>query len=225
MKFRFGNIAAVFYEIRGEKPPKQLDLIDTWFPGLIIAADPSDGGTKKPAEYADREYMIRAVRYHGSLYAGGSPRVTQIAGRLELVQKHVAECFVKDMTLTPRLKENVLRQIESLSGDQELKLFERLLELVWELADEREAAGDYEKKTEAFAMDDETFDGTIYNAAYQLNLAKRSGLCNAYLWLLTGSLLRNETGRVLRLYDSSFIAIRRQLSETGSLRCLRGASE
>ena len=37
------------------------------------------------------------------------------------------------------------------------------------------------------------------------------------LWLLTGSLLRNETGRVLRLYDSSFIAIRRQLSETGSL--------
>ncbi len=89
--------------------------------------------------------------------------------------------------------------------------------MVWELADDRETAGDYEKKTEAFAMDDETFDGTIYNAAYQLNLAKRSGLCNAYLWLLTGSLLRNETGRVLRLYDSSFIAIRRQLSETGSL--------
>ena len=232
MKFRFGNIAAVFYEIRGEKLPKQLDLIDTWFPGLIIAADSSDGETKKPAEYADREYMIHAVRYHGSLYAGGSPRVTQIAGRLigtaganqekerksaELVQKHVAECFVKDMTLTPRLKENVLQQIESLTGDQELELFERLLDLVWELADEREAAGDYEKKTEAFAMDDETFDGTIYNAAYQLNLAKRSGLCNAYLWLLTGSLLRNETGRVLRLYDSSFIAIRRQLSETGSL--------
>ncbi len=79
MKFRFGNIAAVFYEIRGEKPPKQLDLIDTWFPGLIIAADPSDGGTKKPAEYADREYMIRAVRYHGSLYAGGSPRVKRNA--------------------------------------------------------------------------------------------------------------------------------------------------
>ena len=205
MKFRFGNIAAVFYEIRGEKLPKQLDLIDTWFPGLIIAADSSDGETKKPAEYADREYMIHAVRYHGSLYAGGSPRVTQIAGRLigtaganqenaganqekerkstELVQKHVAECFVKDMTLTPRLKENVLQQIESLTGDQELELFERLLDLVWELAEEREAAGDYEKKTEAFAMDDETFDGTIYNAAYQLNLAKRSGLCNAYLWL------------------------------------------
>lgn len=39
----------------------------------------------------------------------------------------------------------------------------------------------------------------------------------AFLWLLTGSLLRNETGRVLRMYDSSFIAIRRQMSETGEL--------
>ena len=66
-------------------------------------------------------------------------------------------------------------------------------------------------------MDDETFDGVIYNAAYQLHLQTFHGLCNAYLWLLTGSLLRNETGRVLRMYDSSFIAIRRQMSETGEL--------
>ena len=72
------------------------------------------------------------------------------------------------MTLTPRLKENALQQIESLTGDQELELFERLLELVWELADNRETAGDYEKKTEAFAMDDETFDGTLIKPSITL---------------------------------------------------------
>ena len=66
-------------------------------------------------------------------------------------------------------------------------------------------------------MNDEAFDGTIWNAEYQLNLSSHSGLCNAYLWLMTGSLLRNEIGRVLRMYDSSFIAIHRQHGETWEL--------
>ena len=58
------------------------------------------------------------------------------------------------------------------------------------------------------------FDSILYNAAYQLNLESYEGLRNAYLWLLTGGLLRNETGRILRMYDSSFIAIYRQQGAT-----------
>ena len=47
MDFRFGNIAAVYYEILGEKMPRQLELLDAWFPGLIVVADESDGETKR----------------------------------------------------------------------------------------------------------------------------------------------------------------------------------
>lgn len=230
--FRFGNIASIYYEITGEKLPKQLDLIDTWFPGLVIVTDDSDGETKRDASYADYEYMIHAMKYHGKLYSGSSTRVSQIAGRLigtaagnkekerkaaELIQKHVADCFVNDMTLTPRLKDNAVRLFDRLSGEQLDEMEQILYELVLDLAKQRASVSDYDRKTELFAMDDETFDGTIYNAAYQLRLETFAGLCNCYLWLLTGSLLRNEVGRVLRLYDSSFIAIRRQISETGEL--------
>lgn len=230
--FRFGNIASVYYEIAGEKVPKQLELIDTWFPRLVVATDDSDGETKRDAAYADYEYMIHAVKYHGKLYSGASARVSQITGRLigtaagnkekerksaELIQKNVADCFIKDMTLTPRLKDNVAGRFHVLSDDQKQQLGQKLLDIIADLAGQREITEDYDRKTEAFPMDDETFDGTFYNAAYQLHLGTFSGLCNAYLWLLTGSFLRNEVGRVLRLYDSSFIAIRRQLSETGAL--------
>lgn len=232
LDFRFGNVASVYYEIAGTKLPKQLDLLDTWFPGMIITEDDSDGETKTPASYADYEYMIHAVKYHGKFYSGDSARVSQIAGRLigtasankekerksaELIQKHVADCFVNDMALTPRLKDNAAKLFGKLSGNQLNDMRQRLHELVYDLAEQRNAAGDYDRKTEAFPMDDETFDGTVYNAAYQLHLKTFTGLCDCYQWLLTGSLLRNEVGRVLRLYDSSFIAVRRQISETGRL--------
>lgn len=95
---------------------------------------------------------------------------------------------------------------------------QQIFELLYDLAEQRKEMDDYSRKTEPFSMDDEVFDGVIYNAAYQLNLESYDGLCNAFLWLLTGGLLRNETGRVLRLYDSSFIAVNRQISETGELK-------
>lgn len=232
MDFRFGNIAALYYEIIDQKMPRQLDLLDTWFPGLILVTDPSDGETKRDAQYADQELLIHAVKYHGRYYSGDSARISQISGRLvgtaagnkekerksaELIQKHVAECFVRDMTLTPRLKDNTARLLDRLTQDQKIRMRDSMQDLILELSEKRESEDPDEKESEAFPMEDETFDGTIYNAEYQLSLASDSGLNNAYLWLLTGSLLRNETGRVLRMYDSSFIAIRRRPSENGEL--------
>lgn len=232
MGLRFGNVAQIYYEICGKAVPKQLDLIDQWFPGLIVSIDPSDGNTKTPADYVDLEYRIHAVKYHGKLYSGSSARVSQILGRLigtaagnrqkerktaELIQKHVAECFVRDMELTPRLKDRAAGLLDEMTDEQKAEMYGRLYDLTCSLAFDRKAAEEYDRRTELFPMDEEVFDGTIYNAAYQLNLGTYAGLCNAYLWLLTGSLLRNEVGRVLRLYDSSFIAVRRQFSETGEL--------
>lgn len=230
---RFGSIVEIYYELKGEKLPKQMELLDIWFPGLVITIDESDGKTKTPAEYVDREYKIHAVRYQGRLYAGASKRVSQILGRLtgtasgnqekerrsaELIQRNVAEQFVTDMDLTPRLQENTAALLEKLTEEKKEMLGQQIFDLLYALADLRSTTDRYILDTELFALDDEVFDSILYNAAYQLNLGSFSGLCNAWLWLLTGGLLRNETGRVLRLYESSFIAIRRQISETGELK-------
>lgn len=44
--FRFGKIAQLYYEIANQKVPCQMDLLDEWFPGLMILTDSSDGNTK-----------------------------------------------------------------------------------------------------------------------------------------------------------------------------------
>lgn len=232
MNLRFGSIAALYYEIKGEKLPKQMELLENFFPGLVIKVDESDGNTKIPAEYADQDCMIHAVRYKEKLYAGDNKRVAQILGRLigmakgnqekerksaEMIQKHVAECFVEDMELTPALQENISQLLDAFSDEQKDLLWEKLMELLVLLPAQRSGMSEEEKRGELFALDKEVFDDILYNAAYQLKLESYKGLCNAYLWFLTGGLLRNETGRVLRRYDSNFIAVYRQGGETNQL--------
>lgn len=242
---RYGLIAGIYYEVAGSKLPRQLDLLDAWFPGLFVVEDsledraavvtghPDSKADKPEAYYDDPTFLIHAVHIGRGFYVGSSSdRVAQIAGRLvgtassnkekerlaaELMQRHVAGQFVTDMELTPHLKENAAMLIENLGVDGQVLLRERILETIWALAERREAQGEQERLEEAFSMDDETYDGVLYNAMYQLQLGTYLGLVHAYLWLLVGGLLRNSTGRILRLYDTSFIAIRRQRSETGSL--------
>lgn len=229
---RFGSIASIYYDISGTPMPKQLDLLDAWFPELIVQEEKSDGETKKPAEYKDTDYLIHAVKCHGKLYSGDSRRIPQITGRLtgsatgnqekerrtaELIQRHIAERFITDMTLTPRLQANTKKRIDAMNDEQVNELYQFLLDLVWQLAAERRETDRWDRDNEPFHMYDETFDGVIYNTAYQLNLETYEGLCNAYLWLLTGGLLRNETGRILRMYDSKFLAVNRQPGEMGEL--------
>ena len=195
MDFRFGNIAAVYYEILGEKMPRQLDLLDAWFPGLIVVADESDGETKRDAEYMDQEYVIHAVKYHGKLYSGESARVSQITGRLvgtatgnkekerknaELIQKHLAERFVRDMTLTPRLKDNTAQMFNRFSAEQENEMRDLIQQMIMDLSGDRQAQNAEKRQEEAFPMNDEAFDGTIWNAEYQMNLSSYSGRLRLY---------------------------------------------
>ena len=165
MDFRFGNVAAVYYEILGEKMPRQLDLLDAWFLGLIVVTDVSDGETKRDAEYIDQDCVIHAVKYHGKLYSGESARVSQITGRLvgtatgnkekerksaELIQKHVAECFVRDMTLTPRLKDNTVKLFHRFSPEQENEMRDRIQQAIMELSGDRQAKDADEKQRKLF---------------------------------------------------------------------------
>ena len=79
---------------------------------------------------------------------------------------------------------------------------------------ERENKPEYERLEELFPLDTEVFEGILYNAVYQMVIQTDQSIANGYLWLLLGGLLRNEAGRVMRLYDSSFIPIRRQSSSS-----------
>ena len=225
---RFGYAAPLFYQITGEKEPKQLDLLDTWFPGLIVKEMESDGTTKTDAEIHDHEFLIYAARYRGKLYTGTSSRVTQTAGRLigtargsrdkerktaELFRKHLAEVLVTDSEALSLLQENTDRKIDILDQDQLNAFWDELFEFAYDLAETRSETDPYDLMNENAPMDDEVFDGVIYNTIYQLHLRTYEGTVNAFLWLLIGGLLRNETGRLLRMFDSSFRSLHKGYSE------------
>lgn len=232
-ELRFGTAARLYYDSLNLKLPGQLDLLDAWFPSLIIEEIPSDGETKTDAEYSDMDFRIRAVKYHDSFYAGGSRRVSQITGRLTgtakgnqekerrtafLIQKHLSGRLVSELPLLPVLQEAVLERMEQMDDDQLDQFYGRIFDYIEALVSTREANTEYELLTELFPMDHEVFDGILYNTVYQLVKQTRQSISNGYLWLLIGGLLRNESGRVLRMYDSSFVPIRRQSTEDGTLR-------
>lgn len=231
MELRLGYVAGLYTSFLGINPGSQLDILEEWFPGLIVTVRETPG--KQEAEYVDREYRIYASRDHGKLYSGGSRRIAQITGRLigtakgnqekerktaELIRRHLADLMVTDLDVLSGLREHVYRHIETLSDEQTDAFGETVLQAVLEMAEKRAELDEYSKNSEPFPMDDECFDGILYNAAYQLTLYDRQSLAAAYLWLLLGGLLRNESGRVLRMFDSSMIAVHRQASEDGTLR-------
>lgn len=39
MDLRYGLMAGIHYEIVGERLPRQLDLLDVWFPELFVVED------------------------------------------------------------------------------------------------------------------------------------------------------------------------------------------
>ena len=231
-ELRLGLAADIYYTARGMEAPNYLDILHQWFGELLIAEEPSDGEDRRDAKYIDLEYRIHAVRVHERLYIGQDKRVTQIAGRLigtakgnrekerkaaELIQKHVAGLLVNNPENVLYLQENARKQIDLLSEDSLQKFYEDLQEYAEDLAETRSAMSKEELQREPFPMDDEVFDRVLYNVVYQLSMESYAGLINAWLWLLCGSLLRNECGRVCRMLDSSWIAVYREPSEDGTL--------
>ena len=228
---RLGHVTDPYYSLIGEKAPKQLDLLNEWFPGFIVLEREEQG--KIEPEYIDRTFTICAHRYNGSLYAGGSSgRVSQILGRLigtaksnqekerksaELIQKNVANIIVTDPDATDILQCAVAWHIAQLNEEQLNEFHQKLFAVVWDSSVDRYEKEEYDRMNEPFPMDDEVWDSVMYNAGYQLHLYTADGIVNAYLWLLLGGLLRNEVGRVVRMYHSGFSAVNKQQSETGGI--------
>ncbi len=72
----------LFHYALGVKVPKQLDLLDFFYPGLIIMEEPVKTIMKDEAFFDDKDLMIHAEKHNDSFYAGGSKRVSQITARL-----------------------------------------------------------------------------------------------------------------------------------------------
>ena len=223
-ELRFGNTAALLFTAMGEKPMKQLDLLDLFFPCLFVA-ETEAAGNSMDAEFDDQNMVIRAVRKNNSLHVGSGRRVSQILGRLcgtakgnqekerrtaLLLQKKAAEVICTDREYMLVLQDNI-REIINVLNDESREAFVILLGIfLTELS--------YREKEECdpdilFPLDPEVFEGIVYHAIKQFKSGDWEGIRNAWLWILIGSLLRNESGRVLRFYDSSFIMVNRMPSE------------
>ena len=227
---RFGDIVSIYYRCVNQNVPKQLDLLDIWFPDLIVQSEESEEKTE--AFYDDPSFQIHAVRYKGKLYTGSGKRVSQITGRLtgtargnqekerrtaEEIQKHLASIFLKDWRVLEKEKKTIRYLLDEMDEKETESFIQCLNRTTEKLRIRRENQDEYERMHELFPMDDEVYEGILWNAYYQLNLGKEENIVNAYLWLLLGSLLRNETGRLLHLFDSSFLVYSRRIGEKNTL--------
>ncbi len=231
-ELRFGYICELYRSVAGGPALKQMDLLEEWFPGLVIRVRESDGNTKVLPEYDDAKRLITAVRYHDYLYSGGNNRITHITGRLvgtassnqekerktgELIQRNIARRIVTEMHLLPDLIGHTAGLVGLLDEEKAEEFHYLLYMFCLMCAEEYYDKDEYDRDNELYPFDEEVFDQVIYNAFYQIQKYDLEGLVNAYLWLLLGSLLRNACGRIARVYDSSFTPLYQQASETGGL--------
>ena len=231
-ELRVGYVTELYYRTKHTRMPKQLDLLYTWYKDLFITVRPSDLTVKEEPEYADKERMIYATRYHSYLYSGGNNRVTQISGRLigtsssnrekerlagEMIQKQTARKLLKETDAFSCWLEEI-ESLLSLLEEEETAVFHHLLyDFCLLAAENREKLSEFDRDRELYAMEDEVFNLVIYNAMRQLVRYDWDGLISAYAWLLLGSLLRNACGRITRTYDSSFVPLHRISSEEDTL--------
>lgn len=231
-RLRFGYVCELYYRYADEPMPKQLDLLAEWFGDLLIHEEETDGKKKITPWFDENELMIHAARYNGRLYAGGDTTITQLAGRLigtadgnrekqrknaVLIQKKIVRTLAESDAQVAKLQLNVLNHLAALSDEGFVAFADNLIDFINAEAIERDELTPSQRDREAFPFDDEIFDNVIYNAAYQYCRYKFEGLINSYLWLLLGSLLRNEAGRMTRRFDSGFNEVNRAPGEENSL--------
>jgi hypothetical protein len=219
-RLRFGTVVGMYYEAAGIAKPRQLDMLAEWLPGMLVSE--REDSLRLDAEYIDQRWMIEATRVRGHLFCGTDSRVTQIIGRLigtargnaekerktaELLQKHLAEMFVTLPESLRLVKQTVAMKLDELDELQIGELGYALAEYCMRLAFTRDMMSETEKYEELFPMDDEVYEDVVYNASYQLTLDEYENLVNGYTWLIVGSILRNQTGRIARMFQSGFVPV------------------
>ncbi len=227
---RLADVCALYDAHAERQPLKQLDLLDDWFKEAVIVHEESS--EKKDAFFDRDELRIHACMYHGRLFMGYDETVIQLCARLlgrasgspEKERKNAAlmrRKLAAEWTEVPEnilpLQENVHVHLQKMADTEKEKFRKELQAFIRDCAETRSSMSVQQKEDEPAPMDDEVSDGILYNAAGQCLRACDEGTENAWLWLLMGCLLRNEAGRILRYFDSSFVPVYRDRSETPQL--------
>ena len=218
---RIGNIAKIYYDtVLNQSTPKQLRLLDAFFPDLLVREVPSDRHTKVPAEFNDLDGYIHAVRCGKGFYTGSSPRVIQILGRLTgtargsvekerrtagMIQTRIAGDLANDIQKAEALRD--LWAVRFASMDQEqLDLFiDQFTDYLNAMARERTEMSPADRENELFPIREEVFHDLWYNIAAEWTAGYIDGYANAFTWLTLGALLRDEIYRVIYVYDPQFV--------------------
>ena len=231
-ELRYGYVCELYYRYLHMTMPTQLDLLYAWFGHLAAEIEETDGSTKKAPYFDENAMIIHAVKYHDHLYTGGDTIISQLCGRLigtakgnrekqrrnaVLFQKKISRVLGEEYEEIESLQQRVWEKLCELGEEEFTEFTAQLLDFIVQCAIARSEMSPLETDGEPFPMDDEIFDTVIYNAAYQYLRYNAEGLVNSYLWLLIGSLLRNEAGRLTRRFDSSFIEVNRMPGQERTL--------
>ena len=208
---RPGCIARMYYrDILWVPLPNQLTILHELYPGLIVEEIPSNGGSKRDASYDDAAGRIRAVVYHGKLYAGYSSRVSQITARLmgtarsgiekerrtaADLQVRIAGQLSEDPSLLISLWNAHFSRMENWNED----ILQRAVDSIYSYAEELSESVSAENAAheELFPMDSEVMEELMARVRSRLLSESEEGFLDAWLWLLLGALLRNEIRRLL----------------------------
>ena len=101
----------LFHYALGVKVPKQLDLLDFFYPGLIIMEEPAKTIMKDEAFFDDKDLMIHAEKHNDSFYAGGSNVLPCNETGLVRAQEHYHVC---DIHRVPDSSGRLLQGIRSI---------------------------------------------------------------------------------------------------------------
>ena len=210
---RPGQIARMYYrDILGIPSPNQLTALHELYPGMLVEIIPSDGSTKRDADFDDASKMIRACSYHGKLYTGYNNRVSQITARLTGtarsgiekerrtaadIQIRIAKELCEDPDLLISLWNEYLSRMENWPDDTIQRAVNHVLDYAEMLSEDFVLSASYD---ELFPMDQEVTAEFINRVMKRLNTESMEGFLDGWLWLLLGALLRNEIRRLLYRY-------------------------
>ena len=191
---RPGQISSIYYkDILVIPSPNQLTVLHELFPGLVVEIIPSDGSTKKDADYDDVSGMIRAYIYHGKLYTGYNNRVSQITARLmgmarsgiekerrtaSDIQIRIAKELCEDSDLLFSLWNGYLSRIENWPEDT----IRRAVDHVFSYAET--LSGDFmisAADDELFPMDQEVTAELMARVTNRLDAESEEGFLDAWL--------------------------------------------
>ncbi len=225
---RVGYIGRLLFDrVLGQTTPRQIDLLDLFFPRLLIEEVTPPGkqteSQRQDASFDDLCDIIRAMKIKGKFHVGKSNRVTQIVGRLigtaksnlekerktaSLIQENLAGRLVNQPNLTIHLVNNTELLLSQLTDEQWVLYIDSFADYINTLMKARAQMTDLDKNWQLFPINDEVFDELMGNVVAQWNLFTLRGFSKALTWLLLGALLRNQIVRLLYYYDTDFSLLR-----------------